>query len=212
MRSNRKSKLGRAGRYAPHAATAIACLMLAGCTLKAAAPPSTYDLRAPRVMTVTAPRPSKFQLVVDQPTSVRALGSSRILVKPSPQEITFSKGAAWSDRLPNLVQVRMIQAFQNAGLVKAVGSRSDRLDADMELATQLNAFQIEMQDGATTAYVNLYIKAIDGQRGRMIASRGFERRVPVQGRNAPAMVAALDEAFDSTMRDIVPWVSKIKRK
>ena len=194
------------------ATTAMAALLLAGCTLKAAAPPATYDLRSPRVMTVTAPRPSKFQLVVDQPTAVRALGSNRILVKPSPQKITYYKGAAWSDRLPSLVQVRMIQAFQNAGLVKAVGSRSDRLDADMELATQLNAFQIEMENGVSTAYVNLYVKAIDGQRGRMIAARGFERRVPVQGRNAPAMVAALDEAFDSAMRDIVPWVSKLKRK
>jgi len=162
-------------------------------------------------MTVTAPRPAKFQLVIEEPTSVRALGSNRILVKPSPQKITYYKGAAWSDRLPSLVQVRMIQAFQNAGLVKAVGTRADRLDADLELATQLNAFQIEMEGGAATAYVNLYVKAVDGQRGRMVASRGFERRIPVEGRNAPAMVAALDQAFDSTMRDIVPWVAKLKR-
>ena len=211
MRSNPRPATRSALRFVGPAATAMACLMLAGCTLKAAAPPATFDLRAPHVSTVTAPRPAKFQLVIDEPTSVRALASSRILVKPSPQKITYYKSAAWSDRLPSLVQVRLIQAFQNAGLIKAVGSRADRLDPDFELATQLNAFQIEMDAGATTAYVNLYVKAIDGQRGRMIKARGFERRVPVQGRGAPAMVAALDEAFDSVTREIVPWVSKLKR-
>jgi len=211
MRLNSRSKVRTVARHFGQTATAMACLLLSGCTLKAAAPPATYDLRTPHIMTVTAPRPAKFQLVIDEPTSVRALGSNRILVKPAPQKITYYKSAAWSDRLPSLVQVRMIQAFQNAGLVKAVGSRADRLDADLELATQLNAFQIEMENDATTAYVNLYVKAIDGQRGQMIKARGFERRVPVQGRGAPAMVAALDEAFDSTMREIVPWVSKIKR-
>ena len=180
--------------------------------MSAAIPPDTFDLRAPRVMTVTAPKPARFQLVVNEPSAIRSLGSSRILVKPNPEQVTYFKGAAWSDKLPRLVQARMVQAFQNAGLVHAVGSRADRLDADMELAAQLNAFQVEVNQGDASAHINIYVKLIDGQRGRMLASRAFETRVPTSYNNASVMVASMNEAFDNVMRDIVPWVASVRRQ
>ena len=198
-------------RIRAHVTAVLACAALGAC-VSAAIPPDTFDLRAPRVMTVTAPKPVPFQLVVNEPTAVRSLGTDRILVKPNPEQVTYFKGAAWSDQLPRLVQARMVQAFQNAGLVRAVGSRADRLDADMELAAQLNAFQVEVSQGDATAHVNLYVKLIDGQRGRMLASRAFDTRVPTSYNNAAVMVASLNEAFDSVMRDVVPWVASVRRQ
>ncbi len=191
-------------------ALALCGVMLGGCLGSSAVPPATYDLAAPKVLTLTAPRPAKFQLVVNEPSAVRSLESDRILVR-SGARVAYYKNAAWTDRLPRLMQARMIEAFQNAGLVSAVGSRSDRLDADVELATQVQAFQIEVNQGQAEAHARLYVKVIDGNNGRMTASRGFESRVSTSSTDVEEMVVSLNQAFDNVLREVVPWVANRKR-
>ncbi len=190
-------------------AIALTGLALAGCG-GGGTPPATFDLLAPRVMTVTAPKPSRFQLVVNQPIAIRALETDRILVKPAPAQIAYYKGAVWGDRLPRLLQARMVEAFENTGLIKAVGSRADRLDADLEMASEVRAFQIEVDGGRGSAHASLFIKLIDSKSGRMIASRRFEARVPSSATDVNDMVVSLNEAFDKVLRDAVPWVASRK--
>ena len=158
-------------------------------------------------MTLTAPKPSRFQLVVNQPVAVRSLETDRILVKPGPAQITYYKGAVWSDRLPRLLQARIVEAFQHTRLIRAVGSRADRLDADLEMASEVRAFQVEVDSGRGSAHASLFIKLIDGKNGRMIASRGFEARVPTSATDVNDMVVSLNEAFDKVLRQAVPWVA-----
>lgn len=191
----------------------VAIVALTGAALSACAasgpPPATYDLLAPRIMTVTAPKPASFQLVVNEPNTVRALDGDRILVKPQPEQVTYYKGAVWSDRLPRLMQMRMIEAFQNAGLVRAVGGRTDRLDADVELATEVRAFDVQIAGGQAEAVANVFVKLID-KGGRIVASRAFEARVPTSATDAAQMVSSLNRAFDTILREMVPWVAKNK--
>lgn len=191
--------------------TALSTALLGACS-GGAAPPATYDLLAPQISTVTAPRPAPFQLVVNEPNTVRALESDRILVKPEPEQVTYFKGAVWSDRLPRLMQMRIIEAFQNAGLVQAVGGRADRLDADVELATEVRSFHIETSGGQAQAVANVYVKMVDGRRGRIMASRAFEARTATSATDANKMVTSLNQAFDTLLREIVPWVAANKPK
>ena len=192
-------------------AIALTSALLGGCVGGGAPPPATFDLVAPsRVMTLTAPRAAKFQLVVNEPSAVRSLETDRIMVKSGPR-VAYYKGAAWSDRLPRLMQARMVEAFQNAGLVSAVGSRSDRLDADYELSTQVQAFQVEVNQGKAEAHASLYVKVIDGDNGRMVASRGFEARVGTSPKEVEEMVVSLNQAFENVVHQVVPWVAKNKR-
>ena len=67
--------------------------------------------------------------MVNEPTAVQALDTNRIMIRPRADQISYYKGAAWSDRLPHLVQVRTIETLQNSGAVKAVTSSSDRATA-----------------------------------------------------------------------------------
>ena len=183
---------------------------IAGGCASGSVPPATYDLVAPKVMTLTAPRAAKFQLVVNEPSAVRSLETDRILVR-SGARVAYYKNAAWTDRLPRLMQARMVEAFQNAGLVSAVGSRADRLDADVELSTQVQAFQVEVNQGQAEAHASLYVKVINGDNGRMTASRGFESRVSTSSKDVDEMVVSLNQAFDNVLREVVPWVAKRKR-
>jgi cholesterol transport system auxiliary component len=183
--------------------------MLGGCLGSNATPVATYDLSAPKIMTLTAPRAAKFQLVINEPGAVRSLETDRIMVKSGPQ-VAYYKGAAWSDRLPRLMQARMVEAFQNTGLVKAVGDRADRLDADYELSTQVQAFQVNVDGGQAQAHASLYVKIIDGDNGRMVASRGFDANVGTSSKDVGEMVVSLNQAFDKVLREVVPWVAKRK--
>lgn len=183
--------------------------LLAGCS--GTAPPTTFDLLAPKVMTVTAPKPARFQLVINEPSAIRSLETDRIMVKPGPAQITYYKNAAWGDRLPRLMQARMVEAFQNTGLVSAVGSRADRLDADIELATEVRAFHVEIEGGQAMAVAQLYVKVIDGKDGRMIASRAFSSSAPTSATNVNEMVLSLNASFDKVLHDMVPWVAARKR-
>ncbi len=191
-------------------ALSLSGALLAGCLGNGTSPPATYDLAAPRVMTLTAPRPAKFQLVVDEPSAIRSLETDRIMVKSGPR-VAYYKGAAWSDRLPRLMQARMVEAFQNAGLVSAVGSRADRLDADFELSTQVQAFQVEVNQGQAEAHASLFVKVIDGDNGRMVASRRFDARVGTSPKDVDQMVVSLNQAFENVVHKVVPWVAKNRR-
>lgn len=183
--------------------------MLSGCA--GAPPPTTFDLLAPRVSTLTAPKPAKFQLVVNEPSAVRALETDRIMVKPGPAQIAYYKGAAWGDRLPRLIQARMVEAFENAGLVSAVGSRSDRLDADLELASEVRAFQVEIENGQAQARTSLFVKVVDGDSGRVLSSRRFESSRPTSAKNVNEMVVSLNQSFDQVMQEVIPWVAVRRR-
>src|SRR4029079_14705482 len=61
-------------RSAPVFATGLMCLGLAGCALAlgGTAAPTTYDLIAPRSF-AAMPKGARYQLVVNEPTSVHAL-------------------------------------------------------------------------------------------------------------------------------------------
>jgi len=159
-------------RSAPIYATGLICLGLAGCALGGSAAPTTYDLIAPRSFAASA-KPARYQLVVNEPTSVHALDTDRIMVRPRADQISYYKGAAWSDRLPHLVQVRTIETLQNSGAVKAVTSSSDRVDGDYSLSMEIRSFQVDTTNGRPAADVDIFAKLIDP---RGVGERHADRR------------------------------------
>ncbi len=107
---------------------AAASLVLAACGRPA---PATFDLSAPR----EGLRRGRGQaaLIVPEPTAIFALDSERIVVRQANGELSYLGGAQWSDRLPRLLQARIIQTFENMGRA-AVGRPADRLAGQRAVA------------------------------------------------------------------------------
>jgi cholesterol transport system auxiliary component len=182
----------------------LVCLGLAGCAGGSAAP-TTYDLVAPRSF---APgKQAKYQLVVNEPTSVQALDTNRIMIRPRADQISYYKGAAWSDRLPHLVQVRTIETLQNSGAVKAVTSSNDRVDGDYMLSMEIRAFQIDNAGGRPAADVDIFAKLIDNTSSKVVASKSFSTRVASANDTPTAGVAALNQAMTEVLQDTSSWVA-----
>ena len=108
-----------------------------------------------------------------------ALDTSRLMVRPKADQVSYYKGTAWSDRLPRLVQTRMIETFQNSGAVKSVSPSSGQY----ALQTELRAFNIDVTSGRAAAEIDVFAKLVNTNTGKVVASKGFSSRVPAE---APA--------------------------
>jgi cholesterol transport system auxiliary component len=185
------------------------CLGLGGCAMAlggGSAAPTTYDLIAPRSFAAGA-RSAPYQLVVREPIAVHALDTDRIMVRPGVSQVSYYKGAVWSDRLPHLVQVRMIETLQNAGAARAVLNSNDQASGDFYLATEIRAFQIDTANGPAAADVDLFAKLIDGNSEKVVAQKGFNARVPAPNDTPQAAVAALNQALTQVLQDTSSWVA-----
>ncbi|MFC0283006.1 ABC-type transport auxiliary lipoprotein family protein [Camelimonas abortus] len=181
------------------ALTVGAALPLAGCG--GGPPPATFDLSAAR--DVGHIRGGQ-QLAVTEPVALQPLDGDRIIVR---QGVSVSElaGAQWADRLPRLVQARLIQTFENGGRIGTVGRPSTLASAPAMLATELRAFNIEAPAGVAVVEITARIVQASGP---VTAARIFRAEVPVEGGVTPASATrALDEALQQVLAQIARWAS-----
>jgi cholesterol transport system auxiliary component len=174
---------------------------LAGCG--GAAPPPTFDLAAPRDN--LGARPGQGLIVVAEPSALAAIDTNRLIVMTRGGGLAYLGDAQWSDRLPKLVQVRLIQTFENAKRLTAVGRPGDRLLPVAQLNSEIRRFGIDEATGE--AVIEMSVKIVQDRTGRILAGNIFTRSVPAGGSGGPLAAAALDLAMQEMLRDIVRWTS-----
>jgi phospholipid/cholesterol/gamma-HCH transport system substrate-binding protein len=165
-----------------------------------------YDLTAPTQFSAIA-GPPRGQLIVAEPTALIALETRKFLVRPNPSdEPTFAK-AEWSDNAPKLLQTKIIQAFENAGLSNTVSRAADGLAADKQLALDIRKFQISTMP-EPVAEIEFAAKIVSDQ-GRIIGAKVFRASAPAKALNAASAAAALDEAFGKCATALVIWAAGV---
>ncbi len=186
------------------AAAAIAAAM-AGCAALGGGgpPPATYDLAAPDSFPGLRAG-TRAQILIQEPAALKALDSERIVVKPSDSAVEYMAKAQWSDRLPKLVQTRLLQAFENSGRARAVGRPGEGLLIDYQIVSDIRAFELSLVEG-TAAVVEISGKIVNDRNGRVVAVRRFAARVPAAGAGADEAVEALNRALEEVLVDFVAW-------
>lgn len=186
-------------------AAALAVMVaVAGCAGFGSQAPPTFDLHAARAF----PRhsgPPRGQLIIGEPTALAILDSEKIVVRPAQGELGYLGGAQWSDRLPKLLQARIVQSFENASRLRAVGRPGERLTADFSLVTDVRAFQVAIADNGVFAEVEISAKVVVDKSGRIVSGRVFRATVAAASSEPTAAVLALDEAFRRVVVDLVLW-------
>jgi cholesterol transport system auxiliary component len=175
---------------------------LAGCTSMLAGPPNAiFDLSAPVLAEAPTHPHRNIQVLVPEPTTVRALDTDRIAGRPTPSEYAYLPGAVWSDTLPKLLQARLVQTLQNSGRARAVAVPGQGLLIDYQVVLDVRAFELTAQG----AHVDFSVRVMDDRNGRIVRTRVFQYLVPVQGRGTGAAVAALDSGMEQAFNDIADW-------
>ena len=203
--------MSRSWNGVPRSRGALAALglaaLLGGCALltPSGPPPATFDLSAPA--RGRAVRHGGAVMVVSEPTALSALDSERIMARPSPMLINYFGASQWSDRLPALVQARIIQAFEDAAWLRAVGRPDQGLSADYRLLSDIRTFEVEV--GSTPrAVIEISAKLVSEREGRIVAARLFRASVPAASKEVEAGVVALDAALGQVLVEMVSWASR----
>lgn len=181
------------------AAVLVVAVMAAGCSGSSAS--RTYDLTAPR--DVGRISSSRSALVVAEPSTVQVFDSDRIIVRDSGGALSFLGGAQWADRLPKLVQARLIQTFENVSRLGAVGRPGERIVPDWQLNLDIRNFAMDSATGE--AVVEISVKIIGDRSGRVAGSRLFTARVAASV-DPDTAAQALDRALSQVLVEIVRWV------
>ncbi len=164
--------------------------------------PATFDLSAPTARIRGA---AGVQVLVAEPAALQTLSTQQILVKDASGSVSFIGGAQWADNLPRLIQTRLINTFENASQLRGVSRPSSGAVADVQLVSELRRFEISTPNNE--AVVEISVKIVSDQNGRIVNGRIFRASVPATAVDAPNATRALDEALSVVMLDIVRWVS-----
>lgn len=189
-------------------AVALLALTLASCAALPGggpAPLDTFELSAP---SLDARSHSRRQILIAQPSALKALDSQNIVIRPSDRSIQYLKGAQWADRLPLIVQARLAETFQRSGSFAGVGKPGEGLAIDYQVIVEVRSFDVRV-DGGEHAEVDLFVRILNDRNGEVRASKSFTASAPVSGGGNQAYVSALDNAFGDAARNIVRWTDSV---
>jgi len=182
----------------------LLAILLPGCALlPGGGPPpvDTYELSAP---VPEAGGKRRTQVLIAEPSALKALDGENIVIKPAPGVIQFLKGAQWADRLPKIVQARLAESFQRSGAFGGIGRPGEGLAIDYQVLVEIREFEVRV-DGNERAEVELFVKILNDRNGVVRASRTFEASAPISGSGNDAYIGALDRAFGEAASEIVGW-------
>jgi phospholipid/cholesterol/gamma-HCH transport system substrate-binding protein len=165
---------------------------------------ATYDLTAPHAFPAAEKVPDA-QLVIPDATALSVLDSEKILTRSAAGVSSSLPDAQWSDTVPKLLQMKIIQAFENAGTLSGVSRPLEGVTGDFQLLIDVRRFQIVAAE--SIADVELAGKVLDG-KGRIIDTRVFRATSPTVGMDPPTATVALDQAFGKAATELVQWTSR----
>jgi cholesterol transport system auxiliary component len=174
-------------------------LLIAAC---AGSAPETFDLSA---ASVPEAHKLRAQIAIREPVTSLDLDSQRILVRTSPETVAYLTGAQWSDRLPTLIQTRLVQTFQNAHLLDSVGRAGAGFSSNYSLELDVRAFELDAK--RIQGVVDIAAKIVDDRGGRIVASRIFKMQVPSAGTGGAQASVALNAALSAVMTQIVAFTA-----
>lgn len=198
--ARQSSRAMRRAMLAPFLAAGLAACATfgGGNTVKA-----IYTLSAPDEIT-NLRGSSSAQILIATPMALDALNTNLIAVRPGPSTLSYYPDVQWADRLPNVFQAILSNAFENTGRVKAVGLPGQSLLINYQIVTEIRAFQAETT-GSDTAVVEVSVKILDDRTGRVRSSRIFRGEQPISGDSVGTAVNGLDTANKAVVDQIVRW-------
>jgi phospholipid/cholesterol/gamma-HCH transport system substrate-binding protein len=169
---------------------------------EAAIPKTIYDLKIPQDF-AGPKKPLNEQLVMPTPTAILQLDTQRFLLAPNKELPGFSN-AQWADSIPKMLQVKLIQSFENYDVAHAP-LRSDNPGANFQLLVDVRSFQINTDD-ELTAEIGFSARILNKDR-QVVASRLFQQRKKLDKPDPASAVAAFNDAFANAATDLITWTA-----
>lgn len=190
-------------------ATSLLALALlgTGCSLLGGRkdPPTIYAPQ-PVVQADSAWPAVDWQLAIAAVQTARPVDSTRIVVRPTPQEMQVYKGASWAQRPGEMVERSLLRLLEDSGRIPAVTRAGTGVNADYRLVLDVRRFESDYAGAATpSAVIEVNAKLLHAQDRDVVASRTFLQATPAAGTAVPDVIAAFELGLGSLTRDIAGW-------
>jgi len=181
--------------------------VLAGCSapLGGSSPPQLYTLSTQKEFSATLPR-TTAQLLIETPTAPGGLDTERIALMKTAISLDYFAGAAWTDRVPLMVQNLLVESFENTGKISAIDKESLALRADYVLETDIRDFNaVYAGSEAPTVRVRIGLKLVRLPQKEIVAMRTVSADAAAQQNSVTAVVDAFNTALHQVIGDAVAW-------
>lgn len=186
-----------------------AALALAGCaSLLGGGDRAPTSIYSPQVQVATDPQwPSvPASIVVSKPSAARVLDSSRIAVRPTPDELQVYQGAAWAQSATDMLQDAVVRTLEDSGKTTGTGTTDSGIRATYKLAMDVRRFEADYAGSATpSAVLVVNAKLVRNADQGVVASRTFEVTQPASGTDTAQVVQAFDQGLSQLTTRIVGW-------
>lgn len=203
---NRESGMARACRHV--AMLAVVAAVASGCSLLGGRkdPPTIYAPQPALQADAAWPRVD-WQLAIAAVQVARPVDSTRIAVRPAPQEMQVYKGASWAQRPGEMVERSLLRLLEDSGKIPAVARTGTGVSADYRLVLDVRRFESDYAGAATpSAVIEVNAKLLHAQDRDVVASRTFLQATPAAGTAVPDVVAAFERGLGAVTRDIAGWM------
>ena len=204
-----RHQISAAARSLPLALLAAA-FALAGCgdiLPKPAPPPALYRLTAAGDFPaggVAAP----IQLQIEVPSAEAALDTARVALSRSATTLDYFADAAWTDRLPLVLQSQLVASFQNAHRLLPIAGAASAAHGDAILTMDLRHFEAQYAGSGLPQWrVELNADLISATDRKVIATRLFTASAAAPQNNMVAIVDSADQAWREVATQIVDWAA-----
>jgi cholesterol transport system auxiliary component len=117
------------------------------------------------------------------------------------------KSVRWSERIPRLLQLRLVRSLENKGMVRQIRFPSDPADAERQLLWEIPRFQIAIaSDSSATVEIQVVGRIIDIHSGHVKAARIFSAKENLETVDIPQVVTAFDTALSTIMFEMCTWI------
>jgi cholesterol transport system auxiliary component len=191
-------------------ALVAAGLALAGCNgvlPKPAPPPALYRLTAASDFPAGA-NAAPIQLQIEVPAAEAALDTPRIALSRSATTLDYFADAAWTDRLPLMLEARLVDSFDNAHRLVALAARAADARSDAMLTLELRHFEAEYgASGPPRWRIELTAHLVSTTDRKVIATRTFTGAADATENGIVAIVGAADQAWHGVATELVAWTA-----
>jgi cholesterol transport system auxiliary component len=186
-----------------------AALALAGCSsLLGGGADRPTAIYSPQVQVVPDPGwPSTpASIVVAKPSAARVLDSSRIAVRPTPDELQVYQGAAWAQSATAMLQDAVVRTLEDSGKTTGAGTAESGIRGTYKLMLHIRHFEADYAGGQVPSVVLVVnAKLVQNQDQSVAASRTFNMTQPAAGTGTAQVVQAFDQALAQLTSQIVGW-------
>jgi cholesterol transport system auxiliary component len=151
-----------------------------------------------------------WALNIATPDAVDSLDSSRIALFNPPARMDVYANAQWPDRLPQLVQSALVQAFEQSGKIAAVAPDDAGVRSDYILQTEIRDFNAiyDVPDSAPRVKVRIMAKLVRTRARDIVQAQVFSQELPAGANNVDNVVIAASQALTAILKQIVEWTLK----